>query len=373
MLIRKEKLEILLIKGGEAVFSCKTKIEMGISYLKELNIRKLLLVTDPYFVTDGTAQRLLTLSGAAQTAVFDKIAPDPTVELVAEGTAVLKDFQPDTVVALGGGSAMDCAKAMTYFAGERPRLVMIPTTSGSGSEVTNFAVLTRGTVKYPLVDEKLRPDVAILEDSLLKSLPKSLIADAGFDVLGHALEAYTAKNANGFTDALASGAFATVLTKLPDSFSGNTAVRGQIHEASTMAGMAFTQAGLGLCHAMAHVLGATYHIPHGRLIAMLLPPVIACNAPGCMEKYAALARSAGLGGTADTMAVRNLRNAVVRLRKELQMPTCLKAAGVDPQRVWQDREKLVSSVLEDPCCDTNPLIPDRTMICEILEAVTDNG
>ena len=355
------------------MFSCKTKIETGVSYLKHLNSRRLLLVADPYFAQNGIAQQILTLSGAPETKIFDRIAPDPTVELVAEGTALLKAFQPDMVVALGGGSAMDCAKAMTYFAGERPQLVMIPTTSGSGSEVTDFAVLTRGDVKYPLVDEALQPDVAILDSQLLSGLPKSLIADAGFDVLGHSLEAFTAKNANGFTDALAKAAFSTALNRLPDSFSGNTAVRGQIHEASTMAGMAFTQAGLGLCHAIAHVLGAAYHIPHGRLIAMLLPPVMEHNAPGCMEKYASLARSAGLPGAADTVAVRNLRNALVRLRKDLQMPENLKTAGVDPRQVWQDREKLVSSVLEDPCCDTNPVPPNHAGISEILEAVAGNG
>jgi alcohol dehydrogenase class IV len=250
---------------------------------------------------------------------------------------------------------------------------MIPTTSGSGSEVTDFAVITRGDVKYPLVDDSLCPDVAILDESLLKGLPKSLIADAGFDVLGHALEAYTAKGANGFTDALAKEAFCTALAKLPASFSGDVTVRFSVHQAATMAGLAFTQAGLGLCHAMAHSLGAAYHLPHGRLIAILLPAVMDHNAPGCSAKYAALARSAGLPGTADTLAVRSLRNALLRLRKELQLPSTLKAAGVDPRQVWQDREKLVQTVLADPCCENNPIPPTDLMVLEILEAVTGNG
>ena len=354
-------------------FSCNTKIYFGIPGLKDLGSRRLLLVTDPYFAQNGTAETLLTLSCATEHRVFDKISPDPSVELVAEGVALVKEFQPDTVVALGGGSAMDCAKAMTYFAGVRPRLVMVPTTSGSGSEVTDFAVITKGSVKYPLVDEKLRPDVAILDDSLLKDMPKTIIADAGFDVLGHALEAYTAKNANGFTDALAKDAFCTALTKLPGSFSGDRSVRLNIHQASTMAGMAFDQAGLGLCHAMAHSLGATYHIPHGRLIAILLPAVMDCNVHSCGAKYASLARSAGLPGTAETLAVRSLKNALIRLRKELKMPATLKEAGIDPRQVWQDTERLVQTVLADPCCSHNPITPEAFMVRRILEAVAGYG
>jgi 1-propanol dehydrogenase len=362
-------LEILLIKGGGTVseFFCKTKIISGagaVSRLKELNCQKLLLVADPYFVQNGTAGRIAALSGA-RTEIFDKVTPDPGVELVAEGVAKLRDFQPDTVVALGGGSAMDCAKAMAYFAGGAPRLVMIPTTSGSGSEVTDFAVLTHGETKYPLVDQKLQPDAAILDSDLLGNLPKSLIADAGFDVLGHALEALAATNANAITDALAKEAFCTALHLLPESFAGNKAVRGQLHEASTMAGMAFSQAGLGLCHALAHGLGAAYHVPHGRLIAILLPGVVDCNLPVCGEKYARLARAANLSGASDTLAVRNLKNALIRLRKTLNMPATLREAGIKTL----DVESVVKTVLADPCCATNPVKADHHTVRKVLEAV----
>ena len=164
LLIRKEKLEILLVKGGGTVteFFCKTKVLSGagaVAGLKELGSKKLLLVSDPYFAQNGTAQRIAGVSGA-QTEIFDKVTPDPSVELVAEGVAKVRDFCPDTVVALGGGSAMDCAKAMAYFAGGDIRLVMIPTTSGSGSEVTNFSVLTHGDGKHPLIDSRMQPDVS---------------------------------------------------------------------------------------------------------------------------------------------------------------------------------------------------------------------
>lgn len=357
-------------------FSCKTKIISGagsMAQLAELKSQRLLLVADPYFVKNGTAQHLLTLSGAAQTLVFDKVQPDPSVELAAEGTAAAKEFGPDTIVALGGGSAMDCAKAIAHFAGGAVRLVAIPTTSGSGSEVTDFAVLTHGSTKYPLVDEKLRPDVAILDSDLLKELPKSLVADAGFDVLGHALEAFTAADATPITDALAKEAFCTVFAKLPGSFSGRTDVRGEIHAAATMAGLAFTHAGLGLCHALAHSLGAAYHIPHGRLIAMLLPPVMECNMHACGKKYAALARAVGLPGSADTVAVRSLKNALIRLRKELHMPQNLKEAGVDPRQVWHSSGDIVKAALEDPCCASNPMQPEDFMVRRILEEVTGRG
>lgn len=354
-------------------FYCKTKIVSGpgaVSYLKELNSRCLLLVADPYFEKDGTADRLLALSGAEQTEKFCRIEPDPSVELAAEGTALIKERRPDTVVALGGGSAMDCAKAMVFFAGLPVKLVAIPTTSGSGSEVTDFSILTHKKVKHPLVDEKLRPDVAILDSDLLKNLPKKLIADTGFDVLSHAMESYVATKASPITDALAKEAFSIVFRQLPASYGGDLQVRGDVHAAATMAGMAFTQAGLGLCHAMAHSLGGLFHLPHGRLNAILLPAVMDCNSHICSSRYGALARAAGITGASDTVAVRNLRNGLTRLRRELGMPQSLKEAGIDPRQVRFHTGDLVRATLEDPCCKTNPLPVEDFMVRKVLEEVT---
>lgn len=367
-------LEILLVKGGVSVqrFSCKTRVVSGagaVSYLKELGSQRLLLVSDPYFIQNGTAQKLVQLSGAAHSRIFDKVEPDPSVELAAEGTAVVREFVPDTVVALGGGSAMDCAKAMVYFAGVSVRLVAIPTTSGSGSEVTDFAVLSHGKVKHPLVDEKLRPEVAILDSDLLEKLPKGLIADTGFDVLCHALEAFVASDAGVVTDALAKEAFAITFAHLPASYAGVLEVRGRIHGAATMAGLAFTQAGLGLCHALSHALGGLFHLPHGRLNAIVMPQVLECNAHVCAHKYAVLARAAGLPGAADIVAVRNLKNGLMRLRRELGMPQTLKEAGVDPRQVRYSASELVTAVLEDPCCKTNPMPVEDFMVRRILEEV----
>lgn len=354
-------------------FYCNTKIVCGagsVSYLKELGIRRLFLVTDPFFMKNGMARQAVAASGAEASEIFSDVRPDPSVELAAEGTAAVRQFQPDTVVALGGGSAIDCAKAMTYFSGLKLRLVAIPTTSGSGSEVTDFAILTHGSVKHPLVDSRLRPELAILDSDLLKELPASLVADSGFDVLCHAAEAYVATGAGAITDSLARDAFCTAFAALPASFAGKQEVRARIHMASTMAGMAFTQAGLGLCHAMAHSLGGQFHVPHGRLNAILLPAVISCNAYAVSEKYARLARSAGLSGAGDAVAVRNLKNALVRLRRELKLPQTLAQAGVDPREVWHRAKDIVEAVLADPCCSTNPLPVEDFMVRRVLEEVT---
>lgn len=354
-------------------FSCKTTIISGagaVSALGEMGAKRLFLVTDPYFMKNGTAQRIAAAAKAEQVEIFDKVQPDPTVELAAEGTARLKEFRPDVVAALGGGSAIDCAKAMAYFAKGDYRLVAIPTTSGSGSEVTDFAILTHNKVKHPLVDPALRPDVAILDSDLLEALPKGLIADTGFDVLAHALEACVAKDAGVISDLYAREAFRTAYAALPASYAGRKDVRLKVHMAATMAGMAFTQAGLGLCHAMAHSLGGMFHVPHGRLNAILLPAIVSCNAHAAGKKYAQMAQAAGIGGSAETVAVRNLKNGLIRLRKELGLPETLARAGVDPRAVWGNVAAIVQSTLEDPCCASNPVAVDDFMVRRILEEVT---
>ncbi len=354
-------------------FFCKTKIISGagaLAALADLKPRRLFLVADPYFQKNGTAQRIAQLSGAEKVACFDKIQPDPTVELAAEGTALLRDFGPDLLVAVGGGSTMDCAKAMAYFAKGDFKMAAVPTTSGSGSEVTDFAILTHNKVKHPLIDKRLQPDYAILDSDLLMELPKGLIAETGFDVLTHAVEAFTAKNAGAISDLFAREAFSSAYASLPASYAGRKDVRLKVHIASTMAGIAFSQSGLGLCHAMAHSLGGLFHVPHGRLNAVLLPAIIGCNSHVAPKKYAELARAAGMGGSADTIAVRNLKNGLVRLRRELNLPETLVQAGVDPRAVWRNAGEIVKATLADPCCATNPMPVEDFLVRRILEEVT---
>ncbi|MBE6933532.1 MAG: iron-containing alcohol dehydrogenase [Ruminococcaceae bacterium] len=355
-------------------FSCETKIVMGrgaLEALKQFSFQRLMVVSDPFFAKNGWAERVGKYSQSF--AVFHKIVPDPTVTLVAEGTAELQKFQPDGIVAIGGGSAMDCAKAMTYFSGLDIPLVAVPTTSGSGSEVTDFAILTHDGVKHPLVDKKLRPCLAILEEELLTGLPNTLIADGGFDVISHALEAWVGSNANPFTDALALEAFCAAFQFLPRSFEGDTKVRLSVHTASCMAGLSFTQAGLGLCHAISHSLGGQFHIPHGRLNAILLPAVISYNAEAVGSRYAELSRRIGLGGISDAMALRNLKNALVRLRNQLRLPATLAEAGVSPGLLQEKMQSLISAACQDPCCKTNPLPVTAELVRQVLSEVAGRG
>ena len=357
-------------------FFCKTKLFSGpgsLGVLADLHIKRLLIVADPYFFENGTVNHIAHISKAEAVEVFDKVKPDPSVTLAAEGTQVLQSFQPDTILALGGGSAMDCAKAMTYFSGLALRFIAVPTTSGSGSEVTNFSILTHEGIKHPLVDEKLQPDIAILDSDLLTSLPPQLIADTGFDLISHALEAWAATGAGMVSDALALSALKTAFDLLPRSYAGDTAVRGQIHTAATMAGMAFSSAGLGLCHALAHALGGEFHTPHGRLNAVLLPAVVEYNADKCQHRYACLARQLGLSTGADVIALRALKNTLVRLRRELGLPDTLSAAGIQPGYLRQKLEAVTSAALADPCCATNPVQPTAGDIRRLLQSVMGHG
>ena len=355
-------------------FSCETRIVMGAGAIKVLadqKFRPLMVVSDPFFSKNGWAERLGKLAQTHE--IFDKVAPDPSVELVAEGTALVQQFEPDGMVAIGGGSAMDCAKAIVYFSGLNIPLIAIPTTSGSGSEVTDFAILTHNGVKHPLVDKTLRPKIAILEAELLTGMPPSLIADSGFDILAHALEAWVGTNANPMTDALAENAFRTASSLLSASFEGDKSVRLDLHIASTMAGLSFTQAGLGLCHALSHALGGQFHVPHGRLNAILLPAVLSCNAESAGAKYAELARRAGFGGSSDAMALRYLKNALIRLRRELKLPDSLIQAGVKYEELQDKTQQVISAALADPCCTTNPVPVTEEMVRRVLREVAGRG
>ncbi len=356
-------------------FSCQTRIVLGaagMEALKQLGLQRLFLVTDPFFAKNGTGERIAKSSGAREWEIFDRVEPDPSVALVAQGVAAAQGFRPDGIVALGGGSALDCAKGICYFSGMDIPFVAIPTTSGSGSEVTDFAILTHEGVKHPLVDDSLRPCLAILDETLVSRLPSALIADGGFDVLSHALESWVGKNANAFTDALAEKAFSTVFHGLAASYKGDQTKRRDIHEASCMAGLAFTQAGLGLCHALSHALGGQFHVPHGRLNAILLPAVIGCNTQA-HPRYASLSRMAGLGGSSDAMALRNLKNGLIRLRGQLGMPEELSQAGICPGKLREKMDDIVMAALKDPCCGTNPQEVTAAMVGQVLTEVMGRG
>ena len=357
-------------------FHCKTIIIAGrnaVQTLKNYHIKRLFLVCDPFFEENGTAKQIIAAAEAIEHQIFSQIVPDPSVTLAAQGAALLQQWKPDAVIALGGGSTMDCAKAMTYFSGSRPMFIAIPTTSGSGSEVTDFAILTHDGVKHPLVDDSLKPDIAILDENLVRSLPTALVADGGFDLISHAVEAYVATNSSHISDLLAADAFSIAMDELLPSFRGDIAKRGTVHLAATMAGIAFSQAGLGLCHALAHSFGGTFHTPHGRLNAIFLPAVIEANAVFCGTKYASLARKAGLSSGSDAMALRALKNAIIRLRRSLQLPETLAQAGIDLKLLSEKADELIKATLEDPCYKTNPIQPGKEMIQRMIAEVAGCG
>lgn len=355
-------------------FFLPTRIVAGagvLGALREFGARRLFLVTEPEFLKNGMAQQAAEQSGAARVEYFAAVSP--TAALAAEGTARLRAFAPDLLAALGGGRTIDCAKVMAYFLREDIPLAAIPTTSGSGSEVTNSAVLTCGRARHPLAEERLRPRLAILDSDLLRELPRGRIAEEGFDVLTHAAEAYTAKGTGSFSDLYARESFRMAFAALPASFAGRTEVRLKVHEASAMAGIALSHAGLGLCHAVSHSLESLFQIPHGRLNAVLLPTVIDCNAHAASHRYAELARYAGMGGSTDDAALRNLKSGLLRLRKELGLPQTLAQAGIPPRQLRENMPMLAEAALEDPCCASNPIKAEEFLIRRILEQSAGNG
>ena len=354
-------------------FYCPTKIITGegaLNTLKHYIVKRVLIVTDRYFSRSGKAAEIGHLVPGAQVEIFDQVEPDPSAQLAAKGAALCAEFKPELLIALGGGSPMDCAKGIRMASDLAMTFIAIPTTAGSGSEVTSFSILTHEGIKQVVLDPILRPDVAILDAALLGALPQSLLADTGMDLLAHGLEAVAATGHNGFTDALAGQAVSLALEHLLTAWQGDRSVRGKLQEAATMAGMAFDNAGLGLCHAMAHVLGGVFHIPHGRLCAMLLPHVIAANTPAAAAQYAWLAKVCGVEAATQRLLVKNLQTAIVRLRTAMGMPATLERAGVDPVQVQKRQSELVEAVLADRCCKTNPVPVTARLAEQVLKAVT---
>jgi acetaldehyde dehydrogenase/alcohol dehydrogenase len=351
----------------------------SIQYLENMpDITRAFIVTDPTMVKLGYVSRILYYlrrrAVPVHSEIYSDVEPDPDVETILRGVDRMKQFQPDVIIALGGGSAIDAAKGMWRFyehpetsfdglrlkfmdirkrafqfpkLGQRAKFVAIPTTSGTGSEVTAFSVITdrkNGNIKYPLADYALRPDVAIIDPQFVLSLPKAAVADTGLDVLTHALEAYVSVMASDYTDGLALQAIDMVFEYLPRSFEeADPLAREKMHNASCIAGMAFTNAFLGLNHSMAHKLGGEYHIPHGRANAVLLPYVIAYNASKptkfaafpkygtfvADQKYAKAARTIGVGGADTKESVTHLIAAVRALMKRLGLPLSIRECGVD--------------------------------------------
>ncbi|MEH7076161.1 bifunctional acetaldehyde-CoA/alcohol dehydrogenase [Neobacillus drentensis] len=377
-------------------------------------ISKAFLVTSKSSVKNGYVDKVLYYlnknHSKIQFEVFSEIEPEPTVDTVMVGSDRMRNFQPDCIIALGGGSVMDAAKAMWLFY-EHPetdfqsltqkffdptkrvvkfpilrnkaKLVAIPTTSGTGSEVTAFSVISdnKANIKYPLADFQLTPDIAIIDPQFVMTVPKHITADTGMDVLTHAIESYVSVLANDYTDGLALKAIQLVFKYLPIAYrdGSNELAREKMHNASTIAGMAFANSFLGINHSLAHVLGAEFNIAHGRANAILLPHVIRYNAAKpnkfmtypkyesfiADERYAEIARMLGLPARTTEEGIESLVQAVIQLAKELDIPMSIKANGVGIEEFESKVEVLAEQAFDDQDTIANPKQPFISELAEI--------
>src|SRR5690554_6683353 len=389
----------------------------AIEYLRQMhNVNKAIIITDRVMVDLGYVKKVTDQLSLRRNHVsvqlFCDVEPDPSIETVIKGYELMKSFQPDTIVAIGGGSPMDAAKAMWVFyenpevdfndlkqkfmdirkrafrypdLGRKSKLVCIPTTSGTGSEVTPFAVITdnKESKKYPLADYSLTPTVAIIDPALTLTQPKSVTADTGMDVLTHAVEAYVSVLANDYTDALAIQAVKMVFEYLKRAYdNGNDfEAREKMHNSSTMAGMAFGNAFLGISHSMAHKVGGRYHIPHGRINAILLPHVILYNGkvPSKLstwpkyqyyvadQKYMELARAIGLNPKTNKEGVEMFAKACFDLAASIGTKMSFAHQNTDEKDFLAHSESLAYLAYEDQCSTANPRLPLVQDMKEILE------
>ena len=370
----------------------KTSIYLGENALDRLDTlenKRIFIVADPYMVTSGMISQVTDrLKVGNEQYLFSEIVPDPPLEVVTAGVKNLGEFKADLILAVGGGSAIDTAKAIIYFGKRTGRLenaplIAIPTTSGTGSEVTNFSVITDKTqgVKHVLISDDMLPEEAILDSRLVVSVPPAVTADTGMDVLTHALEAYVSVSANEVSDALAEKAIKLVFEYLPQAVKQGSDLfaRQKLHAASSMAGMAFNMTSLGLNHAIAHAAGAKFGIAHGRINAILLPHVIEFNAGGqsdarqkltvTAERYAAIARMLGLSAFTERSGVRSLVFAVKQLMKRIHIPQTLQECGVTADDMERCKGEIAADALRDRCLQGNPRAVTEQDIIILLKQV----
>ena len=377
-------------------FDIRTKIYFGdnaLDRLLELPYNKILIITDPFIEKSGM---LTLITSRLQQAfinfdIFSDVVPDPPLEKITAGVEKFIQSDPDCIIAVGGGSAIDSAKSIREFGARATKketaLIAIPTTSGTGSEVTSFAVVTDAEhdIKYPLVSDSMLPTEAILDAELVKSVPASVTADTGMDVLTHAIEAYVSINNNEFSAALAEKAIEICGTFLLRSYLDNndTHARAKMHVASCLAGLAFNSASLGLNHGIAHAIGAKFHIPHGRANAIVLPHVIEFNSginkhskskkeyPKCVVKYCNVAKLLGVNNFNEITTIRALVGWIQFMNKEMNIPLSISQCGVDKREYMNAVESMAEKAIADSCTATNPRVPSKAEVCLILEHMYD--
>ncbi|WP_432408086.1 1-propanol dehydrogenase PduQ [Wukongibacter sp. M2B1] len=365
-------------------FQIKTQIHSGhnsINYLKTIDARKACIVTDKLMIQLGMVDKVTNVleTNNIEYKVFDEVEPNPSLETVTRGLHHIVETKPDLLIAIGGGSAIDAAKAIMFFciktkeelvdkeAVKKPCFVAIPTTSGTGSEVTAYSVITdkKKNAKIPISEEIMVPDVAILDAEFTKTVPPFVTADTGMDVLTHSIEALVSKEASEYTDMFAQKSIELVFRYLIRAYKdGNDmTAREKMHDASCMAGIAFTNAGLGITHSLAHSIGAEYGLSHGRANAILLPYVIEYNSGiennnddnlKADERYRFVSRLLGLPSNTVEEGVMALIEAVRTMNKMLNIPVTLKETGIDRDEFEKNLDKITKRAIKDICTMSNP-------------------
>lgn len=370
-------------------FVIKPKIyfnEGSMEILREIKGSSVFIVSDAVMEKLGYLQKTINYLNETgkKTSVFTEVRPDPDVTVIAQGMERYMETNADTIVAIGGGSVIDTAKGILYSlwqfkksAGEefkKPLFIAIPSTSGTGSEVTNFSVITAEGGKVVIIDEWMTPDIAILDSTCIQHVPQKVLADTGIDALVHAIEAYVSKEATDCTDALAEKAVKLIFENLINLYKDPTDswAREHIQNASCIAGMAFTNANLGITHSLAHALGATFHLSHGRSNALLLSAVVEYNAnlndkaSRCVaEKYAKLAACLQLPARTYREGTINFLQAIKKLKKSLDIPSGIHELGIDKSSFESKLVNMVELALKDRCTITNPRQPSKEDLIDI--------
>ena len=324
--------------------------------------------------------------------LFEGIEPDPSVETVMKGAAAMLEFEPDWIVAIGGGSPIDAAKAMWAFyeypeikfedlitpfgfpeLRQKAKFCAIPSTSGTATEVTAFSVITdydKG-IKYPLADFNITPDIAIVDSALAETMPKKLVAHTGMDAMTHAIEAYVSTLHCNYTDAVALHAIKMIHKELKKSFDGCMTARAEMHDAQCLAGMAFSNALLGIVHSMAHKTGAAFstgHIPHGCANAIYLPYVIKYNAKDkvAASRYAEIARRMGLPGTSEKALINSLCAKIDEFNAKMNIPKTLKEFGINEEEFKEKLDKIAELAVGDACTGSNPRAIDPATMAKLF-------
>ncbi|MFQ1017561.1 bifunctional acetaldehyde-CoA/alcohol dehydrogenase [Gilliamella sp. BG7] len=417
--IAKRAENMLWHKLPSSIYFKRGSLPVALSEVVEQGAKRVFLVTDKFLFNNGYSKQItdqLEAQGVICETFFD-VEADPTLSVVRKGTDSMQAFQPDTIIALGGGSPMDAAKIMwvlyehpeTKFEelalrfmdirkrachfpnmGQKAKLICVTTTSGTGSEVTPFAVVTDDATgqKYPLADYAITPNMAIVDANLVMNMPRSLCAAGGYDAVTHALEAYVSVMASEFSDGQALQALSILKAYLPASYregAKNPIAREKVHSAATLAGVAFAQAFLGVCHSIAHKIGAAFHIPHGVANAMLISNVVRFNAtdkptkqgtfsqygyPKAVSRYAEIADHLGLTAATDNdeKKVEKLIGWLDQLRKDLDIPFSIKEFGVDEKVFLAQVDQLAVDAFDDQCTGANPRYP---LIAELKQILLD--